>query len=275
MDTVFVTDLDTAELAPYARLTEAQLRRAGEAGSGLFIAESANVIESALQNGYEPVSFLTEEKRLGIIATMLEKSGVSAPVYTGEPALLEKLTGYRLSRGMLCCMKRKPPLTLGEAVSGASRIAVLEGVGDPENVGSVLRSAAALGFGAVLVSSSCCDPLHRRAARVSMGAVFRIPWAELPCLKEDANCADIGRVSGLGFTTAAMALTEDHIEIDDPVLLSAKRLAVVLGSEGNGLSKKTVAACDHRVTIPMARGVDSLNVAAASAIAFWTLSGRR
>ena len=270
MNTLRLENPFCAETEPYARLTEAQLKAPGE-GGGLFIAESLNVIEAALQAGYELCSVLTEEKRLLTIEERIGASIGASPVYTAAPEELEKLTGFRLSRGVLAAMKRRPLPSPEEVLSGASRIAVLEGVTDPENVGSIFRSAAALGMDALLVSSNCCDPLHRRAARVSMGGVFRIPWAVLPCLETDRGRADIERVRGLGFKTAAMALTGDPMGIDDKRLRVEKRVALVLGAEGSGLKSATIEACDMTVLIPMSNGVDSLNVGAAAAVAFWEL----
>ncbi len=273
MKVIRLESISSPGAAPYARLTEARLRQAGE-GGGLFIAESVNVIAAALEAGHEPVSFLAEEKRIPRLAEAFGALLPDTPVFTASPAVLEGVTGFALSRGVLCAMKRKPLPSPEEAVRGASRIAVLEGLVDPTNVGAIFRSAAALGMDAVLVSSSCCDPLHRRAARVSMGAVFKVPWAVLPCLASDNLSADLPRLRSLGFASAAMALRSDAIRVDDPRLLSEERLAVLIGSEGNGLTEATVSASDYRAIIPMSHGVESLNAAAASAVAFWVLGNR-
>ena len=274
MEIIHLSDLTAPEAKPYANLTRAQLRRAG-GGEGLFIAESVNVAAAAIEAGYEPVSFLAEEKRIPRITEAFGEKLCGMPVYTSEPEVLERITGFALSRGVLCAMKRKPLPTPEDAVSGAHRIAVLEGITDPTNVGAIFRSAAALGLEAVLVSSNCCDPLHRRSARVSMGAVFKIPWAVLPCLNEDSMSADIPRIHEMGFAAAAMTLAEDTVPVDDPALQSEDRLAVLIGSEGNGLTARTCEACEYRVKIPMTNGVESLNAAAASAVAFWVLGKAR
>ncbi len=269
MTPITIKTIDCPEAAPYAGLTRAQLKRAG--GSGLFIAESINVIAAAFEAGYEPVSFLTEEKHLASIDAAFP--GLDRPVYTAAPELLESLTGYRMSRGVLCAMERRPLPEARELLKSARRVAVLEALADPTNVGAVFRSAAALGWDAVLISKSCCDPLHRRAARVSMGAVFRVPWAVLPCTKGAA--ADTDPLREAGFTTAAMALEDGSLPLTDPRLKAAERLAVLIGSEGAGLAPETVASCDMTVMIPMAHGVDSLNAAAAAAVAFWELGGAK
>lgn len=271
MNVIEINTVDAPAAAPYARLTEAQLRRAGE-GRGLFIAESMNVIKSALEAGHTPVSLLTERRRLEEISSELGPLIGETPVLTADEEELAKLTGYRLSRGFLCAMERKPLLPVEEALKGASRVAVLEGINDPSNVGAIIRSAAALGMDAVLLAENCCDPLHRRAARVSMGAVFRIPWAALPCKAGNANAVDMSALRENGFFAAAAALTAGSLAIDDPSILGAEKLAVLLGSEGNGLCPETVACADSTVMIPMARGVDSLNVAAAAAVIFWTVA---
>ncbi|MBO4563077.1 MAG: RNA methyltransferase [Clostridia bacterium] len=265
MELIHIENISCPEAAPYAELTGAQLRHAGE-GRGLFIAESLLVAAAAAEAGYRPVSFLAEEEKFRRIEEAFPD--LDAPVYTARPEALERLTGFRLSRGVLCAMERIPLPSPEEVLKCASRIAVLEGITDPTNVGAIFRSAAALGMDAVLVGSSCCEPLHRRAARVSMGAVFRIPWAVLGAAGDGIG-TDVGFLRERGFTTAAAALSPDAIPVTDPALRNATRLAVLLGSEGNGLAKETIAACDMTVTIPMAHGVDSLNVAAASAVLFW------
>ncbi len=261
-----LTDLCAPELDVFARLTEAQLRSRLEPEKGVFIAESPKVIGTALDAGLAPVSLLMERRHLDGQGKALMARCPDVPVYTGAPELLERLTGYRLSRGILCAMRRPAPADPAAICKDARRIAVLEGVVDATNIGAIFRSAAALGMDAVLLSPTCCDPLNRRAVRVSMGTVFQIPWAVLSAWPEDMDL-----LHGLGFQTAAMALCGDSISLDDPRLTEIDRLAVVLGSEGDGLAQKTIAACDLTVRIPMAHGVDSLNVAAASAVAFWQL----
>lgn len=265
MNIIELTDLQNEALAPYARLTEAQLRLAG-GGEGLFIAESLKVIACALRAGYAPISILSEKKHIGQVEAVI---GGDLPLYTGEAELLERLTGFRLSRGVLAAMKRRPLPTVGEVLRNAHRAAVLEGVNDPTNIGAIFRSAAALGMDAVLVGANCCDPLHRRAARVSMGGVFQIPWAVLDTC-EDKLSVDTGKLRSIGFITAAMALSGNSVSITDPAL-RADKLAVLIGSEGSGLTARTISSCDLTVTIPMAHGVDSLNAAAAAAVAFWVL----
>lgn len=272
MKAVEITDPSAPELAPYAKLTEAQLKSAADPQKGLFIAESAKVISAALASGIEPVSFLAEQRKLREIEEIY--SG-DAPVFTAEPELLAGITGYRLSRGVLSAMKRAPLPSVEETVKNASRIAVLEGIVDPENIGAIFRSAAALGMDAVLVCSSCCDPLYRRAARVSMGAVFRIPWTVLPCIDGTGGAADVSALHKLGFAAAALALDETAVGLDDARLAECDKLALLLGAEGDGLKDATVAACDMTVMIPMARGMDSLNVAAAASVAFWETAGKR
>ncbi len=262
-------DLSAPELDVYRRLTEAQLRNRLEPEKGIFIAESPKVIDAALDAGCEPLSLLMERRQLsGQGAALLARCPV--PVYTGDRELLASLTGYTLSRGILCAMRR-PRLPAPEAVcAGARRLAVLEGVVDATNIGAIFRSAAALGMDGVLLSPSCCDPLNRRAVRVSMGTVFKIPWAFLPGWPGEG----LALLREQGFQTAALALRSDAVLIDDPRLMAVDRLALVLGTEGDGLADSTVAACGYTVRIPMARGVDSLNVAAAGALAFWQLRVR-
>ncbi len=262
-----ITDLSAPELDLFLRLTEAQLRNRLEPEKGIFIAESTKVIARALDAGYAPVAFLTEDKHLD---TLLPLCG-DCPVYTGTRALLQSLTGYELSRGVLCAMRR-PQMPSVEAIcANARRIAVLEGIVDATNVGAIFRSAAALHMDAVLVSPTCCDPLYRRAARVSMGTVFQVPWTKIGDCAADWPDAGIARLHSLGFKTAALALTDDSVSIDDPALMAEPKLALILGTEGDGLSHSTIAQCDYTVKIPMSHGVDSLNVAAASAVAFWQL----
>ena len=268
------TTLDAPQLDLFSRLTEAQLRNRLEPQKGIFIAESPKVIGTALDNGYEPIAFLMERRHItGDAAPLLERCG-DIPIYTGESALLESLTGFRLSRGVLCAMRRKPLPSVETVLQGASRVAVLEGVADSTNVGAIFRSAAALGMDAVLVSPTCCDPLNRRAVRVSMGTVLQVPWTQVGTEGTDWTIEGLPLLGRLGFATAAMALSDKSISLDDPRLPRQERLAILLGAEGDGLRASTVAACDFTVRIPMFHGVDSLNVAAASAVAFWELRKR-
>lgn len=309
-----ITDFDAPELDVYARLTENQLINRHEPEKGMFIAESPKVIERALDAGYMPVSILTEKRHIeGEGQKILARCG-EIPVYTAEFDVLTKLTGFQLTRGMLCAMYRQPLPSVRSVCKGAKRIAVLENVVNPTNVGAIFRSAAALGMDAVLLTTGCSNPLYRRAIRVSMGTVFQVPWTYLgeetkpetlrraePEEKEPGTGiernpdpeeekepgtgiernsepeekADSGnwqkQLHELGFHTVAMALKEDSLSIDDPKLMNEDKLAIVLGTEGDGLAPETIAACDDTVCIPMAHGVDSLNVAAASAVAFWQL----
>lgn len=268
-----ITDFQAPELDVYARLTEAQLLNRHFPAQGLFIAESPKVIHRALDAGYEPVSLLMERRHVETQARDVIARCGGVPVYTSTLDVLTRLTGFQLTRGVLCAMRRKP-LPAPEAVcAGARRIAVLEEIQNPTNVGAIFRSAAALNMDAVLLTPACADPLYRRAARVSMGTVFQIPWTYLG---EAGDWPDAGmaKLRAMGFRTAAMALSEASIPIDDPGLMAAEKLAVILGSEGDGLAETTIAACDDTVKIPMSHGVDSLNVAAASAVAFWQLTRR-
>jgi len=269
-----ITDFSAPQLDVFARLTEAQLRIRAEAERGLFIAESPKVIHRALDAGYEPVSLLTERKHIeGQASDLIDRLG-DLPVYTADSALLENLTGYSLHRGVLCAMKR-PALPTVEAVcKHARRVAVLEGIVDPTNVGAIFRSAAALQMDAVLLTPTCCDPLYRRAARVSMGTVFQVPWTRIGQHHTQWPDKGMAQLRDLGFKTAALALSDNSVSIDHPALLNEEKLAVILGTEGDGLANATIAGCDYTVKIPMAHGVDSLNVAAASAVAFWELRAR-
>ena len=267
---ITLTSLDAPELDVYARLTQAQLRNRLEPEKGLFIAESPKVIGTALDTGLEPVSFLMEQRHITGDAAPLLARFPDVPVYTAERELLARLTGYTLTRGVLCAMRRPAPKSPTEVIAGAKRIAVLEGVVDATNIGAIFRSAAALGMDAVLLSPTCCDPLTRRAVRVSMGTVFQLPWATFDTWP--AGGMEILR--GAGFTTCAMALRDDSLALGDERLNSIPKLAIVLGAEGDGLANGTIAACDYTVRIPMAHGVDSLNVAAASAVAFWELRAK-
>lgn len=270
-----ITDLADPALDVYARLTEAQLRNRLRPEDGLFIAESPKVIGYALDAGYAPVSLLLERRHIaGKAAPLLARVG-EVPVYTAEPALLERLTGYPLTRGVLCAMRRRPLPGAEELCRNARRVAVLEGIVDTTNIGAIFRSAAALGVDAVLLSPSCCDPLNRRAVRVSMGTVFQVPWTYLGDSPADWPEAGLKRLKALGFESVALALSDDSLDIDDPALASRPRLALVLGTEGDGLAPATIARCDFTARIPMAHGVDSLNVAAAGAVAFWELCRRK
>ena len=261
-----ITDFSDPALDVYARLTEAQLMNRFDPSKAMFIAESPKVIHRALDGGYEPVSMLMERKDIDGSAAEIIARCPEIPVYTADEDLLCNLTGYHLTRGVLCAMKRPPLPTLEETLKGAKRVAVLDNVQNPTNVGAILRSAAALGMDALLLTPGCSDPLYRRAIRVSMGTVFQVPWGWLP---ENWGA----RLHELGFKTAAMALKEDTLSIRDPRLLAAEKLAIVLGTEGEGLADATIDGCDYTVKIPMSHGVDSLNVAAASAVAFFQLGG--
>ena len=270
-----ITDFDAPELDVYARLTEAQLLNKDHPEDGLFIAESPKVISRALDGGYEPVSVLVEKKQVledAETIAVLGKCG-NVPVYTAEFEVLTKLTGFKLTRGMLCAMKRRRLPSLQEICNGCDRIAVLENVMNPTNVGAIFRSAAALHMDAVILTGGCSNPLYRRASRVSMGTVFQIPWTfvDNSVIWPEAGMKILRE---LGFKTAAMALKEDSASIDDPELMKEDKLAVILGTEGDGLAPETIADCDYTVMIPMSHGVDSLNVAAASAVAFWQLGKR-
>ena len=263
MPIIEITTLDVPGVEVFGMLTEAQLRSRVETERGVFIAESPKVIRVAFDAGYEPVSLLCERRHImGDAADIVERCG-DIPVYTGERELLSQLTGYTLTRGVLCAMRRPVLRSLEEVCRGARRVAVIDGVSDTTNIGAIFRSAAALGIDAVLLTPDACDPLNRRAVRVSMGRVFLIPWT-----RTDGSLAGLKR---LGFRTAALALKDRSLSLDDPVLKSEPRLAVVMGTEGDGLADRTIAEADYVVRIPMAHGVDSLNVAAASAVAFWEL----
>lgn len=269
-----ITDFAAPELDAYARLTQAQLRSRLEPEKGIFIAESPKVIARALDAGYQPISFLMERKQItGPASEVLARCG-NAPVYTADRAMLAQLTGFELTRGVLCAMHRPLLPTVEEVCRNARRVAVLEGIVDSTNIGAIFRGAAALGMDAVLLSPSCCDPLCRRAVRVSMGTVFQVPWATLGDSPADWPEAGMARLHALGFKTAAMALDSRAVSIDDPALRAEPRLAIVLGTEGDGLARTTIAHCDYTVMIPMQHGVDSLNVAAAGAVAFWELRAR-
>lgn len=266
-----ITNFEFPELDVYARLNESQLLHFNEPNPGIFIAESPKVIERALNAGYHPISFLIEKKEIGAQAEEIFSRWESVPVYTAEFEVLKQLTGFGLTRGMLCAMERLSLKSVEEVCKNAKRIAVLENVVNPTNVGAIFRSAAALNMDAVLLTPACSDPLYRRSARVSMGTVFQVPWTFFDKKKVSWPDGGIQVLKEMGFQTAAMALTDDSVSIDDKNLMAEEKLAIVLGTEGEGLAKRTIATCDYTVKIPMMHGVDSLNVAAASAVAFWQL----
>lgn len=264
-----ITDFSAPQLDVYARLSEGQLLNRHEPAKGMFIAESPKVIERALDAGCIPLSMLLEKKHVeGQGKEIIRRCG-DVPVYTAEFDVLTRLTGFKLTRGMLCAMQRPGLKTISEVCAGAHKIVVLENVMNPTNVGAIFRSAAALNMDGVLLTPASSNPLYRRSIRVSMGTVFRIPWAFLE--KENG----IGQLHDMGFTTVAMALKENSVSINSPQLMQEEKLAIVLGTEGDGLAPDTIANCDYTVRIPMAHGVDSLNVAAASAVAFWQLGNRQ
>lgn len=266
MNIIHIDSLEKPELAPYARLTEGQLLNRLHPEEGLFICESEKVIRVALAKEVEPVSFLCEEKFLGQVEEMLLRDRAlqhsAVPVYTGTREVLAQLTGYELSRGVLCCMRRPKLPTVGEVCEGTRRVAVMDSVVNNTNTGAIFRAAAALGVDALLLTRTCCDPLNRRACRVSMGTVFQIPWTWLD---------HYGQLKELGFKTVALALTDRSVSIDDPVLKTPEKLAIIMGTEGDGLSDCVLQQCDYVAKIPMKRGVDSLNVAAAASVAFYEL----
>lgn len=270
-DIIEITDFSALELDVYARLSEGQLLNRHEPENGIFIAESPKVIERALDAGCQPVSLLLEPKHItGEAREIIARCG-SVPVYTAEFDVLKQLTGFPLTRGALCAMRRPPLPEMETICRNARRIAVLENVVNPTNVGAIFRSAAALGMDAVLLTPACSNPLYRRSIRVSMGTVFQIPWTYIGRDATQWPGDGMNLLESFGFKTVAMALTDDSVSIDDPCLKSADKLAVILGTEGDGLSSDTIARCDYTVRIPMSHGVDSLNVAAASAVAFWQL----
>ena len=269
-DIIRITDFYAPELAAYAHLTERELIHP-QKGDGVFIAESPNVIHRALDAGFEPLSLLMEEKHAeGQAREVIARCG-DVPVYVSGLDVLTQLTGFALTRGVLCAMRRKPLPEAEEICRGARRMAVLENVMNPTNVGAIFRSAAALNMDAVLLTPGCCDPLYRRSVRVSMGTVFQIPWAYIGEHADSWPGEGMARLRAMGFRTAAMALREDSVPVDDPRLAREERLALILGTEGDGLASSTIASCDYVVRIPMSHQVDSLNVAAASAVAFWQL----
>ena len=270
-----ITDFNAVELDVYARLTENQLLNRHEPEKGIFIAESPKVIERALDAGCVPLSFLVEKKHIeGEAKDILARCG-EVPVYTAEFAVLTQLTGFQLTRGMLCAMRRPKLPTVEEVCAGAKRVAVLENVMNPTNVGAIFRSAAALNMDAVLLTPACSNPLYRRAIRVSMGTVFQVPWTFIGEEIADWEENGVRRLLELGFKTAAMALTDNSVSIDDEEVMAEEKLAIILGTEGDGLADTTISGCDYTVKIPMSHGVDSLNVAAASAVAFWQLGNKK
>lgn len=263
MPIVQISSLSQPEVQPFSTLTEAQLRNRLDPRQGLFIAESPKVISVALDAGYQPVSMLCEQRHITGDAANIISRYPDMPVFTGSRELLCQLTGYTLTRGVLCAMRRPEPLSVEDVCREARRIVVIDGVVDTTNIGAIFRSAAALGIDAVLLTPNSCDPLNRRAVRVSMGSVFLVPWTWF--------CAPLPALHDLGFTTVAMALTDDSLPIDSPLLTAQPRLAIVMGTEGDGLPHETIAAADYVARIPMSHQVDSLNVAAAAAVAFWEL----
>lgn len=267
MPVIEIQDLSSPELAPYVSSNEIQLKRYFEPDLGIFIAESPKVIRLALEAGYEPVSLLTERKYINGQACDIIKKCINAPIYTADSEVLTKLTGFKLTQGILCAMRRKKLPTIESICAEAQRIAVLEDVMNQTNIGAVIRSAAALDFDAVLLTEPSSDPLYRRAIRVSMGTVFKLPWTYI----KGKSSEYITELKSMGFTTAAMALHRNTVDIDSSELKNADKIAVILGTEGEGLRAETIDSCDFTVKIPMAEGVDSLNVAAASAVAFWEL----
>ena len=269
-----ITDISAPELDVYARLTETQLRNRLEPEKGIFIAESPKVIRRALEAGCMPFSLLMERKHIdGQGAEIIARCG-DIPLYTADREILESLTGYTMTRGILCAMRRPKLPALEEVLKDAKRVAVLEGIVDSTNIGAIFRSAAAMHIDVVLLTPTCCDPLCRRAVRVSMGTVFQIPWTRIGENKEQWPQPGLQWLNDLGFKTAAMALSEDAVTIEDENLMAEEKLAIILGTEGDGLSNQTIAQCDYTVCIPMSHDVDSLNVAAASAVAFWQLRVR-
>ncbi len=269
-----ITDFEAPELDIYARLSENQLLNRHEPEKGIFIAESPKVVERALDAGYEPISLLLEKKHIeGQAGDVVSRCG-NIPIYTAEFDVLTRLTGFQLTRGVLCAMRRPALPSVENVCRNARRIAILENVVNPTNVGAIFRSAAALNIDAVLLTPACSNPLYRRAIRVSMGTVFQIPWTYLGTEASECQEVDIKRIKSLGFKTAAMALSDNAVSIDDTNLMAEDKLAIILGTEGDGLASSTIADCDYTVCIPMSHGVDSLNVAAASAVAFWQLGNK-
>jgi tRNA G18 (ribose-2'-O)-methylase SpoU len=269
-----IDDFGAEELDAYARLTGAQLRSRLDPEKAIFIAESPEVIRVAMDAGIEPISLLTDERLINTaVANIIDRMG-DKPIYTATREVLSSLTGFALTRGALAAMRRPLPRPVSEVIAGARRIAILEEVADSTNIGALFRSAAALNIDAVLVTPTCCDPLCRRAVRVSMGTVFLVPWTRIGEKHTDWPAMGLEKLKSLGFKTCAMALTDESVSIDDDRLMAEDKLAIILGTEGDGLSKTTIASCDYTAKIPMSHGVDSLNVAAAGAVAFWQLGKR-
>ena len=273
-DIIEITDLNDDRIGLFTRLTEAQLRNRLEPEKGIFIAESAKVVRLALEMGCKPVAYLMERRQLTNQGREFIENAGSVPIFTADDEVLEGLTGYRLYRGVLAAMRRPKLPSVDEVLKDAHRVAVLEGIVDSTNIGAIFRSAAALNVDAVLVTANCGDPLYRRAVRVSMGTVFQVPWARIGETNEDWPERGLERLRSLGFKSAAMALSDDSVSIDDERLNKEEKLCIVFGTEGDGLAKETIAHCDYTVRIPMAHGVDSLNVASAAAVAFWQLRMR-
>ena len=270
-DIIEITDLNDERTELFTRLTEAQLRNRLEPEKGIFIAESAKVVRLALEMGCKPVAYLMERRQLTNQGREFIENAGSVPIFTADDEVLEGLTGYRLYRGVLAAMRRPKLPSVDEVLKDAHRVAVLEGIVDSTNIGAIFRSAAALNVDAVLVTANCGDPLYRRAVRVSMGTVFQVPWARIGETNEDWPERGLEKLRNLGFKSAAMALSDDSVSIDDERLNKEEKLCIVFGTEGDGLAKETIARCDYTVRIPMAHGVDSLNVASAAAVAFWQL----
>ncbi len=268
-----ITDFSSPELDIYVRLTGAQLRNKLESEKGIFIAESPTVIEVALNSGCEPVSLLTDERLINsAVRGVMNKMPCGVPIYTAKRDVLTKMTGFELTRGALCAMKRPRERTVKEVCEGARRVAIFEEIADATNIGALFRSASALAIDAVLITPTCCDPLCRRAVRTSMGTVFQVPWCRIGSSSADWPNPAINELRELGFKTVSMALTDNSVSIEDKSLLSEKKLAIILGTEGTGLKKETIEASDYTVKIPMSHDVDSLNVACAGAVAFWQLT---
>ena len=273
-DIIEITDLNDDRIGLFTRLTEAQLRNRLEPEKGIFIAESEKVVRLALEMGCKPVAYLMERRQLTNQGREFIENAGSVPIFTADDEVLEGLTGYRLYRGVLAAMRRPKLPSVDEVLKDAHRVAVLEGIVDSTNIGAIFRSAAALNVDAVLVTANCGDPLYRRAVRVSMGTVFQVPWARIGETNEDWPERGLEKLRDLGFKSAAMALSDDSVSIDDERLNKEEKLCIVFGTEGDGLAKETIAHCDYTVRIPMAHGVDSLNVASAAAVAFWQLRMR-
>jgi tRNA G18 (ribose-2'-O)-methylase SpoU len=272
----YITDFEAPELDIFVRLTGAQLRSKLEPERAIFIAESPTVIEVAMNSGCKPIALLTDEKLLhGSVEKLIQRFDENVKIYAAKTEVLEKLTGFALTRGALCAMKRPELPNVSDILKAASRVAVLEAVTDSTNIGALFRSAAALNMDAVLITPTCCDPLCRRAIRVSMGTIFQVPWTRIGEKHTDWPENGMKTLSEFGFKTVAMALTDNSVSIDDEALMNEDKLAIILGTEGDGLSKSTIANCDYTVKIPMSHGVDSLNVAAAGAVAFWQLGKRK